>query len=152
MLIYELYPKSDVLIPILLPHIYKQKKDNPDMTLGVSGGLTWSGYKTKWEWCSQLYDLFEYIENRYSKIIGHGPFNYDIWGNIMSSGGILNNHDHNDGINKWTGVYYLTSATINIMSTSLSFEPGWFILFPASEMHGVSKVDKERVSLAFNIW
>lgn len=134
--------------------ILAEQASSPRSALGVSSGPTWSGRKGLQSHAAAQ-PLLALFRERLFEVSGSNARDLALWANVTLEGGACGEHDHEDGRNAWSGVYYLTGgAPIVFPACGLTIEPepGLLLLFAATERHYVSPQVSAapRVSVAMN--
>lgn len=147
MIILSTNSKFRKLHPSFIHCIRLQMAQFPDSQLGVGTG--WSGPKTLLD-DPRMGPMRGYIQSKLPM-----PCSVVAWGNYLITGEKIGIHDHADGQNALSGVYYLTDAELQLHPLgkpmeALSFHPGDIIIFPPDTKHSVPPATDLRISIAFN--
>jgi len=148
MMILTNHRDKDLLIPHLIRMVDIQMSYHPDSKLETGTG--WSGSKNLLN-TPRGVELREYIQSKL-------PISCNVvgWGNYLTRGQEIGIHNHTAPGNVFSGVYYLTSGTLNIhlfnkQLQTITFQAGDLVIFPSETMHSVSPVERDiRISVAFN--
>jgi hypothetical protein len=134
--------------------ILAEQAANGGSRLRMASGPSWSGPKRlhKNPAAEGLLTLFR---DRLAEVSGSLAWDLTLWANVTHQGGSCGLHDHEDGSNVWSGVYFLTAgAPIHFPREGLTVqpEPGLMLLFPSCEPHSVSTQVSAapRISIAVN--
>ena len=148
MVIRSHHPDSIHLNPALLIAISSHRQLYPGSQLGVGQG--WSGPKTLFD-IPSTYSLVSFI-----KSLVHLPCNLVGWANYMKPNEFIGEHNHDDGKNFMSGVYYLSPAALKLEDAgrgwpdTIEFQPGDLVMFPSTLKHCVTPCSAIRISIAFN--
>lgn len=134
----------------IMLEIFDHRRIDPHSKLEMGTG--WTGPKTLLN-PYRFKPVVAYIQSKLPmpcSIIG--------WGNFILPGESIGVHDHIGSGNEFSGIYYMTEASLNIHPLGkplkeLHFQPGQIIIFPSDTKHSVSphpEIPKVRVSVAFN--
>lgn len=143
MLIYR-WTLADVYNPPLVNLLVREMIHDPSTQLGMSNG--WSSAKSLF--LKEETDLlFKYIKSKLPDMVTAQG-----WGNILTRGQSIGDHNHDRGTpdESWvSGVYYLTPGIL-ICGGAFHFQPGQMAIFGSNKVHSVPPADDLRVTIAFN--
>lgn len=154
MILYGSHPNPDSINEPLIPLLEDLRRKSPCSNLAGSTG--WSGQKTLFD-LPEAQDLHLFLRN---KIRAQHPGTFIIqgWGNILESNEYILMHNHENGSNFMSGVYYLTPAALYLSNAGrgwgdhVNFAAGDYILFPPALKHSVTPSPNYRISIAFNAY
>jgi len=146
---YGVLPWHDCLYAAIL----SEQRETPRSSLAMANDAAWSGRK-RLETHPATADLLALYRARLLEVSGSDDYQLSVWANVMGLGGVVGEHDHADGRNQWSGVYYLTEGAPIYFEGRLSIfpEPGLLLLFPSGERHWTAAQVSAapRVSIAMN--
>lgn len=133
----------------LMEAVRAARLNRPNDRLGVSQG--WSSAKNFWP--LEVYALIDAARRR-SRLID--PRRVEVWANVTESGQAVADHDHNDGRNLISGIYYPHDSEAAIRFPDLGLRiptcAGLLLLFSPEQIHSVEPAQSERISIAFNAY
>lgn len=131
----------------LMEAVRAARKHRPHDKLAASQG--WSSTKNFWP--LEVYALID-AARRHAPLID--PRRVEVWANVTENGQAVAAHDHVDGRNQLSGVYYPHDSKAAIRFPELGLRiptcEGLLLLFSPELKHSVEPAEQERISIAFN--